>query len=168
MKMKQIISKLFFPIIGIGALVWFLIRVIPKPSRATYPCMRVAYPMASGFVVYLLGLAISAFAIGKVKENWKNSRYWVMAGFFALTFFAGFITFQADKPVAYANNNSNVANSPVGIAKGIIPGRVVWVHNASAVVQSCNIDTWYLKTNVNQTKVDQMLSDSVKCFISID
>ncbi|MHC4541954.1 MAG: hypothetical protein ACYS74_19575, partial [Planctomycetota bacterium] len=49
--------KWLFPLSGLGALVWFLIRVIPKPSRATYPCQRVVAPLASGFVVWLLGLA---------------------------------------------------------------------------------------------------------------
>ncbi|MHC4220960.1 MAG: hypothetical protein ACYST9_00950, partial [Planctomycetota bacterium] len=37
----------FFPITGLLALIWFLIRVIPKPSRALYPCQRVAAPLAS-------------------------------------------------------------------------------------------------------------------------
>ena len=26
------------PITGLAALIWFLIRVVPKPSRAAYPC----------------------------------------------------------------------------------------------------------------------------------
>src|SRR3974390_2446066 len=39
------------PILGLFSLVWFLLRVIPKPSRAAYPCQRVAMPLASGFVV---------------------------------------------------------------------------------------------------------------------
>ena len=34
---------------GLAALVWFLLRVIPKPSRAAYPCQRAAAPLASGF-----------------------------------------------------------------------------------------------------------------------
>lgn len=29
-------SKFLFPFIGIASLLWFLIRVIPKPSRAAY------------------------------------------------------------------------------------------------------------------------------------
>lgn len=29
--------KLLFPFIGIAAMVWILIRVIPKPSRLSYP-----------------------------------------------------------------------------------------------------------------------------------
>lgn len=55
MKANSRLSRLFFPLIGLGALVWFLVRVIPKPSRATYPCQRAAFPIASGFVIYLLG-----------------------------------------------------------------------------------------------------------------
>ncbi len=165
MKLKQILNKLLFPLIGLGALIWFLIRVIPKPSRATYPCMRVAYPVASGFVIYLLGIAASAFAMGKVKEHWKNSRYWAMAGFFTIALVAGFFTFQADKPAVYANtfsvNTADTANVPIGVAKGIFPGRVVWVHDTAAVNQNCNISSWYLPANMNQTKVDQMLSSAL-------
>ena len=32
---------------GAAALVWFLVRVIPKPGRASYPCQRAAFPVAS-------------------------------------------------------------------------------------------------------------------------
>src|ERR1022692_2806385 len=41
---------------GLASLVWFLVRVIPKPSRAFYPCQRAAAPLASGFVIYLVAL----------------------------------------------------------------------------------------------------------------
>jgi hypothetical protein len=165
MRLKQILYKLLFPLIGFGALIWFLIRVVPKPSRATYPCMRVAYPVASSFIIYLLGLATSFFAIGKVKEHWKNSRYWAMAGFLTIALVAGFFVFQADKPAVYANtfsvNTTFTANAPIGVGKGIFPGRVVWVHDSTALNQNCNINSWYLSANVNQTKVDQMLSSAL-------
>lgn len=45
-----------FPIAGALSLLWFLIRVLPKPIRATYPCQRAAFPMAAAFVVWLLAL----------------------------------------------------------------------------------------------------------------
>lgn len=64
-----------FPITGLLALIWFLIRVVPKPSRAMYPCQRVAFPLASGFVVWLLGLAGSVSAIRKAKRCFVRSRY---------------------------------------------------------------------------------------------
>jgi Domain of unknown function (DUF362)/FlgD Ig-like domain len=171
MKLKQILNKLLFSLVGFGALIWFLIRVIPKPSRATYPCMRVAYPVASGFVIYLLGLTASAFAIGKAKEHWKNSRYWAMAVFFMIALVAGFFTFQADRPVVYANtfsiNTANTPNAPIGVAKGIFPGRVVWVHDSTAVNQNCVVDdisghaAWFYSENMNQPVVDRMLSSAL-------
>ena len=30
------LMRVFFPLIGLLALVWFLLRVVPKPSRAAY------------------------------------------------------------------------------------------------------------------------------------
>ena len=51
-----------FPLVGLAALVRFLARVVPKPSRARYPCQRVAAPLASGFVLWLAGVCASALA----------------------------------------------------------------------------------------------------------
>lgn len=51
---KPAISKLMFIILGVTSTAWFLIRVIPKPQRATYPCMKAAAPLMSTFVIYLL------------------------------------------------------------------------------------------------------------------
>ena len=48
--------KVLFLVMGIISTVWFLMRVIPKPTRATYPCMQVAAPFMSGFVTYLLAV----------------------------------------------------------------------------------------------------------------
>jgi len=166
MKLKQILYKLLFSLIGFGALIWFLIRVIPKPSRATYPCMRVAYPMASAFVVYLLGLSASAFAVGKIKDHWKNSRYWAMSGFLIIAIVAGFFAFQADQPPVYANSNSiDTANVPIGTGKGIFPGRVVWVHNPAAVNQACTNTTnnyWLQDNNTYQSTVNDMVSNAIR------
>jgi hypothetical protein len=64
-----------FPVSGLLALIWFLIRVIPKPTRATYPCQRVAFPLASGFIVWLLGLAGSVAAYRKAKRSFMQARY---------------------------------------------------------------------------------------------
>ncbi len=51
---KLTLVRISFILTGIASTVWFLIRVIPKPSRATYPCMRAAAPIMSGFVIYIL------------------------------------------------------------------------------------------------------------------
>jgi hypothetical protein len=154
--------SLLVPFLGLFALLWIIFRVVTKPSRATYPCVRAAYPIASGFIVYLFGLAASAFAIGKVKEHWKNSRYWAMAVFLIVAVITGFFSFQADKSPVYADSfNIDTANVPIGVAQGIIPGRVVWVHDPTAVNQTCDVNSWYSNANMNQTVVDQMLSSAL-------
>jgi hypothetical protein len=43
-------KRWFLPLIGLFCLAWFVVRVIPKPSKATYPCQRTAAPLAAGFV----------------------------------------------------------------------------------------------------------------------
>jgi hypothetical protein len=165
-ELKKILSKLLFPFVGIGALLWFLIRVIPKPSRAAYPCMRVACPMASSFVVYLLSLAMSAFAIGKVKEHWKNSRYLAVSGFMIVALITGFFAFQADKPSVYANTfYLDTANVPIGVAGGIFPGRVVWSRDPGATNENCTNDAlgkaYYLPANTNMNVVNDMVTNSM-------
>ena len=40
-----------FPLLSVLALVWFLARVLPKPIRATYPCQRAAFPLASSLII---------------------------------------------------------------------------------------------------------------------
>ena len=35
-------------LISVFGTLWFLIRVIPKPTRATYPCMRAVAPFIVG------------------------------------------------------------------------------------------------------------------------
>ena len=42
LRFDNIYAKLAFPIVGILAIIWFLVRVIPKPSRVAYPCQQAA------------------------------------------------------------------------------------------------------------------------------
>lgn len=47
---KNVALKICFPLLGIVALVWFLIRVVLKPSRIEYPCQQIAAPIAFSLV----------------------------------------------------------------------------------------------------------------------
>jgi hypothetical protein len=167
MKANTKISRLFFPLIGLGALIWFLIRVIPKPSRAAYPCQRAAFPIASGFVLYLLGLMTSAFALKKVKKHWKGDRYWVAAAFSVIAAVGLLVTFQGDAPYVYASYQSVLegSNQPMGVGKGIFPGRVVWVRDSTAVNQQYTNRSstyWWQDVNADQTVVDSMVSKALR------
>jgi hypothetical protein len=59
-----------------------------------------------------------------------------------------------------------VANQPMGEAKGVLPGRVVWAHDPAAVNQSCVVNTpgaaWYFPANNNQTVIDGMVSTALR------
>jgi len=54
----------------------------------------------------------------------------------------------------------------MGDAKGVFPGRVVWVHDSSAVNQNCvpNVPGhgWYLPENNNQAVIDGMVSTALR------
>jgi hypothetical protein len=54
-------ARLGAAFLGFAALAWFLLRVIPKPSRATYPCQRAAFPVASAFVLWVCGSMAGIF-----------------------------------------------------------------------------------------------------------
>ena len=55
--------KILFPLLGIAALIWFLFRVIPKPSRIDYPCQKVAAPIAFSMISLIAGDVGLAFVV---------------------------------------------------------------------------------------------------------
>ena len=69
-------AKVVFIIMGIASTLWFLIRVIQKPQRVGYPCMRAAAPIMSGFIIYLLSLGGSVIFFRKAFVNMKKAKYW--------------------------------------------------------------------------------------------
>lgn len=158
-------------IMGILSTVWFLVRVIPKPSRATYPCMQVAAPVMSGFIVYLLSLGGIALAFRKVKKNILLGNY-LATGLFLLIALGGMIftlthgtqkSFGGDLP---ERGPEDGPNQPFGTGLGINPGRVVWVWNPDATNENC-LNTfesrdWYFKPeNTNKDVVRKMIRDGL-------
>ena len=164
--------KLFFPFAGLASLVWFLIRVIPKPSRAAYPCMRVAAPLASSFVVYILGLLGSITAFKLVKVSFNRAKY--VSGTLAMIALLGISTWfviDSASPAKAKFVDQFPANQPIGEAKGIFPGRVVWSWNPEATNENCentvnedgiidnNDDIYYLAKNNNESVIKDMVSE---------
>lgn len=153
-----------FPIAGLLSLIWFLIRVIPKPSRATYPCQRVAAPLASGFIVWLVGLIGSTLAYRKAKRLIHQSRY-VLAGIcVAVSIMAVWwsLNITAEAPAEAAFTPIDPPNSPIGVAKGIHPGRVVWVRDTGATNWDGSTGNWWDDNNTDQNVVDYMVSKSLQ------
>jgi uncharacterized protein (DUF362 family) len=161
---KRAILKIGFILTGIVTTAWFLIRVIPKPQRATYPCMRAAAPVMSGFVIWLLSLAGSAAAIKKAKLYFSRSR-WFFGTLFILAAIAGSV-FVIDKKTGLAITKSKAEwiikpNQPVGDAKGIYPGRVVWVHDPAVAKWDGTTVSWWDENFTSQPETDKMLKESL-------
>ena len=149
-----------FPVVGLTSLIWFVIRVVPKPSRATYPCQRVAFPLASGFIIWLLGLGGSTAAFRKARSSFSRSRY--LIGVLCIMVSIGCLwltlTLTAEKQAKAADPHP--VNSPVGVARGIHPGRVVWVHDPNATDWEgprMGDGYWWQAEHTDQNAVDSMM-----------
>ena len=170
LKFKEIIgslthTKLAFFILGIGSTIWFLIRVIPKPSRASYPCMKASAPFMSAFVLYLIGLTATIYLF---KE--KKGRLLLLKSVLGILFVVSLlISFKTSTPSAQSSSLVDAsflaANAPIGVAKGIFPGRVVWVMDKDATNEYCTNkdgDYWFMDGNTDQVVVEKMLADGIK------
>jgi hypothetical protein len=135
--------------------------------------MRLAIPLASSFVVWLLGLGCSVLAIRNVRERIRESRY-VWAALCVCVAIAGASVgvFGTDGPPASAYLRSvaglkTVAdpyNDPIGEPKGSNPGRVVWVYDPDATDWDGpgSGEFWWEPQHTNQAVVDSMMSRSVR------
>jgi hypothetical protein len=145
-----------FPVLGLFSLLWFLVRVAPKPSRAAYPCQRVAAPLAGGFVVWLTGMIASVFAYRKAKDFFRQSHLALACASLVVAAVLGVITLMT-APERMLLADPPVANSPIGTAKGIHPGRVVWVHDPASTNWTAGDGHWWEPSHTDQTVVDQMM-----------
>ena len=160
-KMKYRWLMWIFPIAGLVSLIWFLVRVIPKPSRATYPCQRFAFPLASGFVAWLVGLGASAVAFRKARLNFARRRFVVGLVCAAVSIGALWIAVSAtNEKLVLAEPQP--ANEPIGVAGGIYPGRVVWIHDPEATDWEGPGDGhWWESNHTSQARINQMMSRAI-------
>jgi hypothetical protein len=161
---KPIIGKLIFLSLGIVTTVWFLIRVIPKPQRATYPCIQASAPIMSGFVIYLITLTGTFKALSLAKLNFKKARYFYFIAFLVVAF-GGSIAFFVQNPEnVFANSAPEwiiTPNTPIGTSHGINPGRVVWVHNPKVASWDGYTGFWWDDKHNSQSETDKMMSQTL-------
>ncbi len=168
---RNLVSKprAIFYAAGITSTIWFLVRVIPKPTRASYPCMRAAAPVMSGFVIYLAGLWGSAFALKQARNSFAAYKY--SHGFIFLILFTVFlvITATGDIKPSFATTTlitdpPDGPNQPMGIAQGILPGRVTWAYDRASTDSLCTNgpgDRYFNPGNYDQPVIDSMIRKSV-------
>ena len=171
MGIKKSHGLLFFIMLGITSLLWFLIRVVPRPSRMAYPCQRVAAANAAGFITWLLGSAVTFAIFRTAREKLRRSRHIVGLALIVLAVFAAGLTFMLPdlQPVRAGILKEDIPfeptdlNQPIGIARGIFPGRVAWAHNPDAVQYNpaATNGYWWEDNNTIPEKVEEMFSHSI-------
>jgi hypothetical protein len=169
---KKIPVQAVFLMIGLLSTIWFFIRVIPKPSRAAYPCMQAAAPFMSGFIVYLLGMVGTILAFKKSKMHFLNAKYLLAGAFLIAGITIAIFSYAHDSIPVYSESMRvagdsvftpiDSANTPAGTARGIFPGRVVWMWDPAATKWNGTSNYWWSETNTIQTVVDSMVSKSVR------
>ena len=172
MTSKNLSPKLVLLILGVASTVWFLIRVIPKPTRATYPCMKVAAPFMSGLISYLLAVGGLTVLSRKLKRKIVNVRVgatvMLMTGVvFAMAVIPSGTTDPVFQVEEKESGPGDGPNQPIGNAQGIFPGRVVWVWNPDATNENFEHNSladynffWQGKNN-NPEVIAKMFSDGI-------
>ncbi len=169
-RFESLITRVLVPVAGLVALMWMLIRVIPKPSRAQYPCMKVAAPLAGGFVAYVAGMAIALFTLKRAGHLFRESRYLYGAALVLGGVVIGLFTVLQTDTQSYAEITavdslfvpSEPPNTPMGTARGIFPGRVVWMWDSTATTWNGSNGHWYDDNNTHPAVVDSMLTRSLR------
>jgi hypothetical protein len=155
---------IWFHLIGIGCLLWFIVRVVPKPTRSQYPCQQVSMSIALTYIAFwgvLFGGMVLWIRLVKVKTAsliptliaFSVILCSVSGGVFAATFFS--------QPSLNTQFWDPVPNDPMGTGQGLHPGRVVWVWNPDATETSLT-GYWWEPANNNQTVINGMVSAGIQ------
>lgn len=164
-RFDNIYVKILFPVIGLLAIIWFLVRVIPKPSRLTYPCQQVAVGIGSTFLMYIVGIITSLTIYDQLKKRLhKKVALGFMASVAILASTTWVIAESIEDNVVPVLTLPEGVNAPMGVARGIFPGRVSWMQDFDATSWDGTTGYWWDDTNTNQQEVNKMLSATLQGF----
>lgn len=150
---------------GFSALVWYVLRVGTKPSRASYPCQRVAGPVAWSFLAYAGGMLATAGLFRRARGYLWQARYGLALACALAALTGAVLLVDRGSPVARAAPTwtpTDPPNKPIGVARGIHPGRVVWVRDPSAARWNGTTGHWWDPDATDQARVDAMLAASLQ------
>lgn len=174
---KNVVLKICFPLLGLAALVWFLIRVVPKPSRIEYPCQQVAAPIALSFVAFISSTLVGVGAWRRFRSLWNARR--MALGLSVLlvgalvsgtlyvmsvdnSLMGQIVRKQIDNGTDMGSFTPiDAPNAPMGVAKGIHPGRVAWAYDPKAAAWDGKRGLYSDADNNSQTRVDDMMEGTI-------
>lgn len=175
---KNLVLKIFFPLFGLAALVWFLIRVVPKPSRIEYPCQQVAAPVALSFLAFMASVVSGATTWRKFRTLWGSRRFAMGMGvlLLGLLLTTSFYVMSVDNTVLgqvirkQIDNDTDMGsftpidkpNTPMGTGRGIHPGRVAWAYDPLAAAWDGRHGLYSDADNNSQTRVEDMMEGVIR------
>lgn len=170
---KNVVLKICFPLLGLAALVWFLIRVVPKPIRMEYPCQQVAAPIALSFVAFISSTLVGVGTWKRVWNLWNARRVTLGLSVLLIGVLASgtLYVMSVDNSLMgqvirkQIDNGTDMGrfipidapNTPMGVAKGIHPGRVAWAYDPKAAAWDGKHGLYSDADNNSQTRVNDML-----------
>ena len=170
---KNVVLKICFPLLGLAALVWFLIRVVPKPSRMEYPCQQVAAPIALSFVAFISSTLVGVGTWKRVRNLWNARRVTLGLSVLLIGVLASgtLYVMSVDNSLMgqvirkQIDNGTDMGrfipidapNTPMGVAKGNHPGRVAWAYDPKAAAWDGKHGLYSDADNNSQTRVNDML-----------
>jgi len=166
----KFLRRIFPFVLGLTAIFWFLIRVIPKPQRASYPCMKVAYPLMSSAVIWLIGITGITTSLKLLILNIQRRKYVIVLITITMVIVTSIIYIVSNPLPLFAASTQiepvHIPNAPFGKSQGINPGGVVWAWNPNATNENCtnnlaNDDGYFHAKNNNQKVIDKMLAQSI-------
>jgi hypothetical protein len=132
--------------------------------------MKVAAPLAGGFIAYIAGVAIALFSLKKAAYLFGENRSILAIGLVLCGVAVGMFTVLKTDSESHAAITatdslfvpSDSPNTPMGVARGIFPGRVVWMWDSTVTSWNGTTGNWWSDNSTNQVKVDSMLSRSLR------
>ena len=160
------LQGIWFHIIGLAYIIWFLVRVVPAPHRARYPCQQISITVALGYVAFW-GALFGGLSLWLRRVK---SRTMALAPAISIVF----ILLFSISGMVFANTNidasepwSPIAKDPIGTPQGLNPGRVVWIWNPDET-ELYPKGYWWKKENNNQAVINQMFSTGIQGLAGTD
>ena len=161
---------IWFHVAGIIAIVWFAIRVLPRPDRLRYPCQQIGISVALGYIAFwsiVWSAIFHGMAFWFKQVRFKTS---VVAPVILISFVMVFSVTSnvfAENYIVQNNDINGVTfwepipNEPIGTPYGYKPGRVVWGWNPNATENQLS-GRWWENENNDQTVIDELFSSCIK------
>ncbi len=167
---------IWFHLAGIAAIIWFIIRVVPRPDRLRYPCQQIGISVAFGYIAFW---SIIWTALFHGMALWIKQLK-IKTSVFAPVILVCFVMIFSVSSNVFAENYviksydeeviipwDPIPNEPIGTPSGYKPGRVVWGWNPDATEKE-QTGQWWKKENNDQEVIDQLFASCVKKLADVD